>query len=438
MGTEVRHLLQRARYGSENKGHFGLNLPCYTHWTSPIRRYADLVNHRILHAWLDGSDSPYDTEELEEIASHLNQKSDEFRDRKKNSFKARATNKLLNATEAQLLRLDSGDFSNFVKKLADETIPLTRMRVNVLLTRVNKDAVIITDITRVLFVQFSGDLWTELKKGALQWLEQNQEESLQVLHHGHKLCGWPDLEELSWNAEKKGPDHIPQFSVEVSIEQDGRVFKSDKFTSLKRRIANKQAALSLISKIAGVPLSSKENKGNKAVDTKTVAITNPKGRLIEISQKSKVAPPQFDMTKKGAPHNMEFTCVATFEIDGQTYKSGPCTGKGKKEAERLASADLLNKLPASFIDSSKKEEAPILLNTTSNPISNLTEWAQKNGKSLPEFKFKQIGEDHSPLFTCTCKMSVTDKPNEWEGVGTTKKVAKEQAAKNACKDLPAQ
>ena len=66
--------MQQAYYNPENFGHFGLALKAYAHFTSPIRRYADLIVHRALvssHGWGRDGLSPEEIEHLDATAKHI-------------------------------------------------------------------------------------------------------------------------------------------------------------------------------------------------------------------------------------------------------------------------------------------------------------------------------------------------------------------------------
>ncbi|MEP4980994.1 ribonuclease R [Ascidiaceihabitans sp.] len=71
--TTLRSMTQ-AYYSPQNFGHFGLALRSYAHFTSPIRRYADLIVHRALvtaHGWGDDGLSPADIDNLEKTGTHI-------------------------------------------------------------------------------------------------------------------------------------------------------------------------------------------------------------------------------------------------------------------------------------------------------------------------------------------------------------------------------
>jgi len=68
--------MTQAYYSPDNYGHFGLALAHYAHFTSPIRRYSDLIVHRALisaHGWGKDGLSPQEVDRLDDTATHISE-----------------------------------------------------------------------------------------------------------------------------------------------------------------------------------------------------------------------------------------------------------------------------------------------------------------------------------------------------------------------------
>ncbi|MFN0173209.1 MAG: ribonuclease R [Saprospiraceae bacterium] len=79
--------MAKAVYSSNNIGHYGLGFSHYSHFTSPIRRYSDVLAHRILERNLDGKTYRVDASKLEEQCKHISNQERKAADAERESTK---------------------------------------------------------------------------------------------------------------------------------------------------------------------------------------------------------------------------------------------------------------------------------------------------------------------------------------------------------------
>lgn len=105
--------LQKAVYSPKNSGHFGLASKGYTHFTSPIRRYPDLIVHRLLRKYL----YEHNFDRVEHLDGKMKLIADVTSEKERNAMKAE--NKIEDQKKAEYMRQFIGE--NFVGKIASIT-----------------------------------------------------------------------------------------------------------------------------------------------------------------------------------------------------------------------------------------------------------------------------------------------------------------------------
>ncbi len=247
-------LMGRARYSPVVEGHYALNLPCYTHVTSPLRRYADLVNNRVINELITARQEnrapvpPYSMGELAVVGDHLHALIMEQEKSRHEHFKAKAEQTArahIETAPKKIAALSGAEFERIIKVSAQEETP-SQAALESARLRMKRQSIRERELFLILFeTPADNEDWQKLRLDALKFLTTHPYHAVSLLTMGIDLLSWPETEYqfgmeqllLTCRALRQGPDG----SLETEL-----------FRAKNKKSAQQAAALAICHLLCGV------------------------------------------------------------------------------------------------------------------------------------------------------------------------------------------
>jgi ribonuclease R len=343
----------RARYGTAPEGHHALNLPCYAHWTSPIRRYSDLLNHQVLAAHLDGESPPHDVMALAEIAGRIHEVTDAIRDARIARMKEDHKQEMETLAAGDAPALASLAPDDFFKALGLALAGglLTPLLVDEVAARAQGDRLGAREIALLLLAPARSEagqsaLLDRALGLALAFLaERRPEHAVSVLNTASQMggLGTPSFEESGTSST---------FRCVARVEVPGTgVSRTGEGSARTKRGAKQMASVRLLAAVAGRSPAPEPAPAPKEASPEPPARVlapepggNPVGSLNEWTMARREPPPSYEFTSLGPHHAPEFRCLARGS-GREAFGTGPTKQAAKAEAARTLHALLAGQGP---------------------------------------------------------------------------------------------
>jgi ribonuclease R len=435
----VNLALGRATYAPNITGHFGLNLSAYLHMTSPLRRYADLLNQHILHAVLQNTTIPYTKTHLDAYATHLNREEQESKEARKSAFLSAYDNEIQQlTTEPSLTHLDAKQFHSVLRIAAANSSLQTTVEEEIY-RRLQEHQLQANDLFTLIFrFRNSGPQWDELRRAAIQSLSQTPHLAISMLQMGQQILSWGEPVYEIANTET---DYGKNFTARAMLMIADQQYISSRYSAAQKEKARQTASVNLVARIAGIELPEQtmlaetsnsepgpiQNTPTTPAETGTLA--NFKGQLQELAQAQKWHTPTYGMMSRSGPsHAPTFTVEGQINVHNQIY-TATASATTRIRAEQLVAQQLLQAVPRPTVSDRSQH---IKRSREKNPVSQLNEWKQQHIIRDVMYTYTTSDTTNEQRFTCTCQIEKQDGTSVvTNGTGSTKKTATQAAAEQA-------
>lgn len=448
---------EKAEYSTKLRGHYGLNLPAYTHLTSPLRRFPDLVNQYIISSYLSGKRTPYSKDNLSKIALNINRNIRNIRDSKNSYFKEKAVKDLVDISESPspeaLELLDSKKFSTLLQQsciinsMSSKLFEETERRIlsgNVgpehlvcLLFKLNKKNIYYDKLFKLISEFLS--IRTNFARSVLNMAVQKK-------YTGEIKFEVKKISEGFACIISVMQDSVQYSSPEIQIKNTGRdAINSEAVNFLKNYIENKLVPISEMkfdeSMLKELEEETEdEQKNDTAVQEteKTAIVFNYTGRLLEFCTQNKIfSSPEYVYNQQGMADDLVFDCKCIVKSEDTVFEANS-SGKKKITAKHLASKEMKETLEKYLsevkIDKAENsvqddvKENGVCQNLKDNYVGNLNNISIIHDEfSRPEFEFREEIKDGKYNYTCFCRIIVNNNLYSAEETGNSKKSAKQAA-----------
>lgn len=407
--TSLNHLYKKAMLGADNIGHLALRMGAYGWFTSPIRRYCDLLNHRQVAHYIDGIEPPYSHAHLDSAAQSINLELAHLDSRRSDSFRNIARREvdyaIATASPQELEALDVSRFSKLVEdslgyNLTDERRDIV---LGAIAKRIEGGQLDSKDLAAIVIEGSPDDeAWSQLKDMIVERIKRKPQEAVAMLNHARQShAGW------NYRIDAEALGGYFSGSVIVTIG-DSEYSPSTRAPGSRKDLAGQQAAVLFWEQfIEGILVSPEETRkitereAARIIDTRNQATDNtfndnPLSRLTQLSQRFgwNVV---FDI--KTLPGS-RFCCHLTVSGNnlGEPVQIVGPTSSSKQSARTSAALRFLtDKSVATALSASPVPTTP---NTEKNPVSVLMELAQRRGWAVSE-SYSMAGPSHMPVVTAT-------------------------------------